>query len=874
MFELLNIQSKSLPFLPEDRLPSFLLTMRSSKRIQGHIVLLINTVRWPSFACSLGETKLNYAQPMMHAGRPTLPKRNLSKLAFAANGQRARCGFEVVDTQNLAYPWTWKTYVHKAHLSCPPTTMTIATTTNDFALLPRKKGALRRVAAKRPFSEFHTHPPQSIDVLMCDEPLPWPGNAAFDKLVQRHKDAVRRHERSIEDAAKYIFDSLASKSVRFFASFHTATMSCWRQNIDQRRILDHIEHAIREAILRKVPWTRVEDPYAHPMFGEGRRRQEEDGENAAAPKPKEKKTPSELECEQLLAPKHPTPSYKKMRAQGLPPLPKYRKEIIKLPKKAVVLEKRGLMFFRRREIAKQRERANARITKQRDALSFSHDLLVKPSIARKGVSLVASGNFHVRLHFQKKSRPIGTFSTFDQAERAVSAAEKYFKRFESQALQEEEAQKVAAKASAIGKAAAALSRSDTRESVSETTENKASSGTRKSVSEKTDEYAKASSKRTKHVAVSRFAEIVAEMKREKKKLMNDLSVSSKKGTKRSSSGPATGLMKKQRQDGNGFWDSYESSALGSTTKGSDTGKPAQLANGTGQPVHKTTVDPINHSSPSSSLGTKAVPIAARPPKFAPTQQGQYPHLNVPYAPMPPGFPYYIAPSATMQPFPFYSSPQVVPRRSPVTPKAPAPLPAEPQKDASPVPAEPKEAPVPPPEIDRGITIRPSGKWQAQMFFKGKSRYLGVRTSKREGVILYFTARSYLKSLPASALSTPKQADVAFLRARVKGKEAADVGDLSALPAEVKHYMEYLDTEGDRSKLPERVQGFMEADDAQKRVWTYGISPKELATTTATQVTADSSGERLVEIRLSPGSARKALALSPNPDENIPPANRV
>lgn len=56
---------------------------------------------------------------------------------------------------------------------------------------------------------------------------------------------------------------------------------------------------------------------------------------------------------------------------------------------------------------------------------------------------------------------------------------------------------------------------------------------------------------------------------------------------------------------------------------------------------------------------------------------------------------------------------------------------------------------------RGVTARPSGKWQAQLYFSGKSRYLGVYGSKEQASLAYEIAREVLKAdqpqkFPASA----------------------------------------------------------------------------------------------------------------------------
>ena len=54
---------------------------------------------------------------------------------------------------------------------------------------------------------------------------------------------------------------------------------------------------------------------------------------------------------------------------------------------------------------------------------------------------------------------------------------------------------------------------------------------------------------------------------------------------------------------------------------------------------------------------------------------------------------------------------------------------------------------------RGVTVRPSGKWQAQLYFAGKSRYIGVFDSRNIAALAYEIARDYLKDknvLPSSS----------------------------------------------------------------------------------------------------------------------------
>lgn len=48
---------------------------------------------------------------------------------------------------------------------------------------------------------------------------------------------------------------------------------------------------------------------------------------------------------------------------------------------------------------------------------------------------------------------------------------------------------------------------------------------------------------------------------------------------------------------------------------------------------------------------------------------------------------------------------------------------------------------------RGVTVRPSGRWQAQMYYAGKSRYLGVFDTREEAAFVYEVARDFLHAKP-------------------------------------------------------------------------------------------------------------------------------
>merc|ERR1719230_1249149 len=48
-------------------------------------------------------------------------------------------------------------------------------------------------------------------------------------------------------------------------------------------------------------------------------------------------------------------------------------------------------------------------------------------------------------------------------------------------------------------------------------------------------------------------------------------------------------------------------------------------------------------------------------------------------------------------------------------------------------------------ILRGVTMRPSGKWQAQLYYAGKSRYIGVFDTREKAALAYEISREILKS---------------------------------------------------------------------------------------------------------------------------------
>lgn len=61
-------------------------------------------------------------------------------------------------------------------------------------------------------------------------------------------------------------------------------------------------------------------------------------------------------------------------------------------------------------------------------------------------------------------------------------------------------------------------------------------------------------------------------------------------------------------------------------------------------------------------------------------------------------------------------------------------------------------------ILRGVTMRPSGKWQAQLYFAGKSRYIGVFDSREKAALAYEIAREKLKAGPSDHGNCPKSTE--------------------------------------------------------------------------------------------------------------------
>jgi hypothetical protein len=84
-------------------------------------------------------------------------------------------------------------------------------------------------------------------------------------------------------------------------------------------------------------------------------------------------------------------------------------------------------------------------------------------------------------------------------------------------------------------------------------------------------------------------------------------------------------------------------------------------------------------------------------------------------------------------------------------------------------------------ILRGVTMRPSGKWQAQLYFAGKSRYIGVFDTREKAALAYEIAREKLKSEKANAEGSlsPKQTENAVNAARKAAFEGVNEKDPNA-----------------------------------------------------------------------------------------------
>ena len=75
-------------------------------------------------------------------------------------------------------------------------------------------------------------------------------------------------------------------------------------------------------------------------------------------------------------------------------------------------------------------------------------------------------------------------------------------------------------------------------------------------------------------------------------------------------------------------------------------------------------------------------------------------------------------------------------------------------------------------ILRGVTMRPSGKWQAQLYYAGKSRYIGVFDTREKAALAYEIAREKLKS---DRINNPDQSSASTEAAVNAARRAAFEG---------------------------------------------------------------------------------------------------
>lgn len=81
-------------------------------------------------------------------------------------------------------------------------------------------------------------------------------------------------------------------------------------------------------------------------------------------------------------------------------------------------------------------------------------------------------------------------------------------------------------------------------------------------------------------------------------------------------------------------------------------------------------------------------------------------------------------------------------------------------------------------ILRGVTMRPSGKWQAQLYYAGKSRYIGVFDTREKAALAYEIAREKLKSGKSSDVNNQciQDTDAAVSMARKAAFEGVNEPD--------------------------------------------------------------------------------------------------
>jgi len=75
------------------------------------------------------------------------------------------------------------------------------------------------------------------------------------------------------------------------------------------------------------------------------------------------------------------------------------------------------------------------------------------------------------------------------------------------------------------------------------------------------------------------------------------------------------------------------------------------------------------------------------------------------------------------------------------------------------------------KVTRGVTMRPSGKWQAQFYFAGKSRYIGVFDSREKAALAYEIVRERLKSNTAPTTLSLQEVDEIFQAAAHSAESA-------------------------------------------------------------------------------------------------------
>lgn len=75
-------------------------------------------------------------------------------------------------------------------------------------------------------------------------------------------------------------------------------------------------------------------------------------------------------------------------------------------------------------------------------------------------------------------------------------------------------------------------------------------------------------------------------------------------------------------------------------------------------------------------------------------------------------------------------------------------------------------------LPRGVTMRPSGKWQAQLYFNGRSRYIGVFDNARCAAFAYRIVHQRLRHDKYHFLSSDVATEV-FAKVRIEANDAVD-----------------------------------------------------------------------------------------------------